>query len=131
IYNMKQLVEMNKAAVRYDAPTRVLHWLVAAGVLWMAITALARVGAPDAGVTKWSFSTHKTVGVLLLFLMVVRIAWSLIGRKRRPAKFSKAAAVGHFALYVLTLFVPLIGALRQYHSDRAFSMFGIEILAAG
>ena len=41
---------------------------------------------------------------------------------------SRAAHLGHLALYALMVAVPFIGLLRQYGSGRAFDPFGIPLM---
>jgi cytochrome b561 len=122
---------MNASSVRYDSVTRLFHWVMALGFFWMFCSALGHFFWKDASWAKAIWSTHKSVGATLFVLGVLRVVWVLATLSRRPAPVSAAACVGHVGLYVLMLAIPGIGLLRQYHSDRAFEVFGVQVLAAG
>ncbi|WP_019626575.1 cytochrome b [Thioalkalivibrio sp. ALJT] len=107
---------------RYSRAQRVLHWLVAVLVLvalglggtigWFGFEGLqARFGE---AVTNSLFTWHKTFGVLILILMVMRIGLRL--RRGKPA-YGVALArwqrigseVVHGLLYGLLILMPVIG----------------------
>ena len=94
--------------------TRALHWLMAAGILGNfalgAYIARMQVGLGNL----WLFGLHKTLGISLLALAVVRIAWH--GLKPPPGPLPgpppwqmQLAHLTHRALYVLMFAVPLSG----------------------
>jgi cytochrome b561/biotin carboxyl carrier protein len=73
---------------------------------------------------------HKPTGTLLMGLVVLRAGWALLHARQRPPRASRAAHLGHLALYALMFAVPCIGLLRQYGSGRAFAPFGIPLMHA-
>lgn len=109
---------------RYSLAQRLVHWLVA--VLALATLAIGLTlgtlgfeGARDAfglAVTNTLFIVHKTIGVILFALMVVRLVLRLTHGKpgyavalERPQKI--ASEIVHGLLYVLLLAMPVIGWL--------------------
>lgn len=107
---------------RYTLAQRVVHWLVALlALLTLAIGLtlgyLRFEGARDAfgmAATNGLYITHKTIGVLLLVLMLVRVVLRLRFGKpgyavalARPQKV--ASEIVHGLLYVLLLAMPVIG----------------------
>lgn len=119
---------------RYGRVTRLLHWSMALLIVWeLAGMGLLRllgresIAAPVA-------SLHQPVGTLLFVLIAVRIVWALVNRGRRPPHGEglrgAASRLGHLALYLLMLIVPVVALLRAWGSDRAFAPFGFEIFPA-
>lgn len=95
-------------ALRYSTVAIVLHWSIAALVLYNLVSGLAKSLLP-AGF----FQFHVSSGVTILILSVVRVLWRLTHRP--PPKLPMrawergAAHVVHFLLYVAMLVVPLSG----------------------
>ena len=111
----------------YDRVTILLHWATVAIVV--ALFALAWFP----GVIKASIFYHKTIGILLLGLIPIRILWRLfLGRKTNtsasePLLLRLGAQAAHLALYALLLIVPLLGWLYQDAKALPVYAFGIEL----
>lgn len=125
--------------LRYGYVSRMLHWLMAAMFFWqfLGMTLRALLGRTPlvAFFVKW----HPIVGSTLLVLILLRLAWYGLNRHNRPSVIPPIstsrnrglnwAKLGHWALYALMLFIPLLGVIRLYGSGRGFAPFGIEIFA--
>lgn len=110
-------------ATRYGAVTKTLHWATALGIF--AAVALGIVAerwpmADDAArATKIAlFSAHKTLGVTLLALAVIRIAWAVTQPKPAPLHPERraetlAASTVHWLLYGSLIAVPVTGWLHH------------------
>lgn len=118
---------MHDSRERYGSVSRALHWGMALLILWQFLSVGARVLFEDSALDEFMWATHKPLGALLLLLVVVRIAWALSHRARRPAPVSAPAKWGHVALYAFLFAIPALGLLRQYGSGRAFEPFGIPL----
>lgn len=111
----------------YDTVTIAFHWVVAILVLCQFALALMP------GIVKGSISLHKSLGLLLLVAVVLRILWRLFfGRRTRtsadePLPLRLAAIAGHVALYGLLIVTPLLGWL--YLDARAMDVhvLGLEL----
>ena len=67
---------------------------------------------------------------MLMVLIVLRLIWTALNLRRRPAA-AITVKLGHAALYLLMLAVPLSALLRQYGSARKpLDVFGIEVMPA-
>ena len=119
---MKYAAEV--ATERYHLSQRILHWVVAVLVIsglaaGMTLGTLGFEGAREAlGATATNalYTAHKTVGVLVLVLMVVRLALRLArGRPdyyrplRRWRRFMSRTV--HGLLYILLIAMPVVGWL--------------------
>jgi len=121
------------ADARYTSTAIVLHWLIAALVIvqfawgwWMQDIPKVPVGPRvDA------FNLHKSVGLTILALMVIRIAWRAGHRPPplppMPSWQATAARVTHIALYVLLVIHPLSGYLGSEFSGYPVKYFGIVL----
>jgi cytochrome b561 len=117
---------LQDSAQRYGAVSRLLHWAMAALLVWQYLTVIVPEGHFLESIVG---GTHKAVGLLLLVLVVIRLLWALSNRGRRPASLSVPAKLGHLALYGLMVLIPLLALLRQYGSGRAFEAFGMTIMS--
>lgn len=113
---------------RYGAVSRLLHWGMALLFVWQFSGAAARVFFEDSALESFLWGTHRTVGVLLLSLLVLRVIWALANASRRPKSVSIMATFGHLALYGLMIAVPTIALIRQYGSGRSLEVFGITLI---
>lgn len=113
-------------ARRYSGIAMLLHWLVAALIVW-GFT-LGWVMTDIAGITPTKlryYSWHKWIGVTVLALVLVRIVWRATHAapplpSSTPAWERFAAHAGHLALYALMLAIPVTGYL--YSSAAGFQV---------
>lgn len=100
---------------RYDAVAAVLHWAMALGVFALLGVGLVMKHADISKLHMFQlYQLHKSIGVVMLWLIVVRIVWRLSHRApplpaSMPPLEQNAAHLGHAALYALMLALPLIG----------------------
>lgn len=120
--------QLHDSDVRYGTVSRFLHWSMAALLAWQFASAFSHLLLEDTAVEKFFWGTHKTVGFVLMVLVVVRALWALHNRGHRPASLSVAAKLGHLAMYALVIVIPLVALGRQYGSGRAFSPLGIPLM---
>jgi cytochrome b561 len=109
-------MDRNGTGEQWSATARRLHWAMA-----VLIVAQLSVGwyAENLGNTpdkiQW-MTGHKSLGITILALALLRIAWRLShGRPSAaagtPAWSRRAAQASHAALYVLMIYLPLTGWL--------------------
>jgi len=119
---------MRNTSESWGGLARFLHWSMA--VLILAQVVLGKVGHEMARsplkleVLTW----HKSLGVLLLALAVLRIAWRWINPTpaapgAMPAWQRNAARLTHAALYLLLLAIPLSGWLLISAENVPFRVF--------
>ena len=101
----------------YTRPAIILHWLIAVLMIGNVLFAWIIEDLPEDWIRP-AFDTHKSIGITVLGLVLLRILWRL-GHK--PPPFSAGmtawertlAHVTHFGLYALMLFMPLTGWLHD------------------
>ena len=122
---------------RYNVTAQALHWVTA--ILMFAVVILAWVMvnmADDAPWHGWLFTLHKSVGLTILVLVAVRLAWRIARPPPRlPGTLAAweraAAAASHVLLYVILLGMPLSGYVMSAtgrHPVTYFDLFTLPSL---
>lgn len=100
---------------RYSAVAIALHWVIAAAILAMLAMGLIMAHGGLAPADKFKiYQLHKSVGLTILALVVVRLLWRLTHRPPplpadMPAWEQHAAEGTHGVLYLFMLGLPLAG----------------------
>ena len=118
---------------RYDRFSVTLHWLMAALVLGQIALGLWMTGLPKdgSGLRAAWFNVHKSWGMVLGLLIVLRLAWALL--RPRVAAWPQARAQRiaarstHPLLYALLLLMPLSGFLGSVFSGYPIRFFGLQL----
>ena len=103
------------ATDRYTAVAQAFHWLLAVALIGIVIMGLVMAHAPLAPATKFKlFQLHKSVGITILILAVLRLLWRLTHRPpplpaHMPALEKAGAHGAHVVLYALMIGLPLVG----------------------
>jgi cytochrome b561 len=117
----------------YPATSKLLHWLVAACVLATAPVALAMTRVEKGPAQDALFAFHKSIGVLILILMILR----LINRLAVGAPIAEpgierwqkiASSVVHTSFYVLLIAMPIVGYVATSAYGAPPSFFGLFAL---
>ena len=122
---------------RYTTVAIVLHWLVAAIVLvqftwgW----SMQQIAKQPPGLRADAFNVHKSIGLVLLALMLVRLGWRLRHPPPPltglPAWQRRLANGTHRLLYAALIVMPLAGYLGSVFSGYPVKWFGITLPAWG
>ena len=119
---------------RYDAVAITLHWLIAAALLAQIVLGwvMQEIPKQPPGPRAFWFNTHKSVGLTLGVLILLRLAWRLTHRPPPlPDSVPRWQAVGaplmHRLLYVVMLALPLSGYVGSAYSGRPVRYFGITL----
>ena len=115
-------------AVRYGFAAQGLHWVIVA-LLILQITLAGLADDLPLGLDKLAMlARHKSVGITILALAVIRLAWRLIDRPPAPPPMPRwqhvASRLTHAAFYVLLLVMPVTGWLMSSASNYPVSWFG-------
>jgi cytochrome b561 len=121
---------MPNEAPRYGALAQLFHWVIAA--LIVVQFTLARLAEPlPLGVHKIALlARHKSFGMTILMLAVLRLLWRLWHRAPPlppgMSRFERLAARGtHGAFYVLLFAMPLTGWTMSSAKNYSVSWFGL------
>ena len=116
-------------ALRYGFVAQGLHWTIAGLVVVQVVLAQIADDLP-VGLDRLALmARHKSVGITILALAVIRLAWRLIDRPPPPPPMPRwqlaAARLNHAAFYLLLLAMPLSGWLMSSASNFPVSWFGL------
>ncbi len=110
--------------------TIILHWLVGLAVIAMLALGVYMTETE----TRSLYPLHKSLGVLVLLLVVVRIAWRIkngwlepVGNYHRHEQM--LAKTVHWVLLIATVLMPLSGFLMSSFGGTGVSVFGVELVA--
>ncbi len=114
----------------YHPFARALHWITALLVLGLIGVGLWMVGLPLSMTKLLAYAWHKWIGLVVLLLTIVRLAWRwyapeppLPGTVKAWAR--KASAVSHGFLLVLLLAMPVSGWLMSSAGGVTVYWFGV------
>lgn len=121
---------LRNTADRYGAVAKLLHWGIVVLIIAQYLLAEAAEELADGPEKLGVITNHKSVGILILFLMLARIGWKIANRglpqpvpMARPQRI--AAAAGHGILYLLLIVLPLSGWLMSSAAGYPTGFFGL------
>ena len=147
---------MNQPTTSYTKTAKVLHWLIAIGIFGMFALGWFMSELPkeapkqmaydlfNLGIYTWNlteeisprtfyFNLHKSIGVTIFALILIRISWRITHRP--PALLasykaweSKLASGAHHLLYLLMVALPLSGIIMAIYSKYGIKWFGLELI---
>lgn len=124
-------MQLRNSPSRYGVISMLLHWLIAITVYGMFALGLWMVTLSYYdGWYHQAPEIHKSMGILLMLALVVRLVWRAISPVPAPlASYSRltriGAAVGHLALYLLLFGIVISGYLISTADGRSISVFGL------
>ena len=120
-------------ALRYTRVAVALHWLIAAVVVAQVAWGWLMQQVPKAppGLRADAFNVHKSVGLCLFALMLVRLGWRLAHAPPPlpplPRWQATAARITHVGLYAALLAMPVAGYLGSAFSGYPVKWFGLTL----
>ena len=115
---------------RWGVVSQCRHWLVLALVRWMAWLGLTMTDMPNTPRKVDTYSLHKSLGLLVLALMLLRGGWRLYAGAPDPVPGTptwqhRIASATHGALYLLLLAIPASGWVINSASGFPLRWFGL------
>lgn len=147
---------MTNTASRYTKTAVILHWLIAIAILGMFALGWYMTGLPkegskqiaydlfDWGIYTWQlaeeasprtfyFNLHKSIGITLFGLIIIRILWRITHKPPALLKSYKTwerklATGAHHLLYLLMFAMPLSGLITAVSSKYGVHWFGLPFI---
>jgi cytochrome b561 len=125
-------MQWRNTSSEYGLTAILMHWLAVAGVIAQYL--LAEFGedekTSEAAGALTSIDLHISIGVAVLALMIVRLAWRLIeGPPAWPATMKRyeirLARGVHLLFYVLLIVIPISGWALATADGQSVSFFGL------
>ena len=131
---------MNNSATEFGALSKLLHWLMAAIILTLIGVGMYMAELPtDTAEQKQYafqfFAMHKSFGVVILGLIILRLIWIRISpAPALPAVFAPKERILVKALqgllYLLMIILPVSGYLMSNAGGHPINFFGMGVLPA-
>lgn len=128
---------MSGSEPRYTTFAIALHWIVALLVVvqiawgWL----MQEIPKQPPGLRADAFNVHKSIGLTIFALMLVRLGWRLAHRPPAlppmPAWQSRLARLDHGVLYAALFVMPVAGYLGSVFSGYPVKVFGVTLPAWG
>ncbi|HLG52929.1 MAG TPA: cytochrome b [Steroidobacteraceae bacterium] len=120
---------LRNTPARYGSVAQTLHWVIV-GLLIVQFT-LGKIAEdlPNGFDKLVILARHKSFGITILALALLRLAWRLFDRPPpippMPGWQATAARISHFSLYTLLFAMPLTGWTMSSASNYPVSWFGL------
>ncbi|MEO8669874.1 MAG: cytochrome b [Tahibacter sp.] len=118
---------LSNSSVLWGSGARSLHWLMAILIVVLGIVGLYMAGLPNSPDKIRIYAIHKSVGLTVLALAILRLLWRLGNRRPTdlpmPAWQAWSAHAVHGLLYVLMFALPLSGWLYNSASGYPLQWF--------
>ena len=119
---------------RYSRFAVALHWIMALGVLTQILLGWWMIEIPKSppGLRAYWFNVHKSIGITLGLLAIVRIGWRFARPApalpdHLPAWQRTAAVASHAGLYVCMMVMPLAGYLGSSFTKYPIKYWGVTL----
>lgn len=127
-------MRLRNSADSFGAVSIALHWLIGLSILGMIVFGTQIANMKVGFSNLWLFALHKSLGLTLLALIVLRIAWHRISPPPPPIPSAhpvadRLARAVHRALYALMLAIPLAGWVASSASGIDTLWFGVPVPA--
>lgn len=126
-------MQIRNDASRYGLVAQLFHWIIVALIITQFVLANKADDLPIGAAKLATLAQHKSVGVTILTLAVLRLLWRLSGATpalpaSTPRWQNLGARATHFLLYALLLVIPVLGWLMSSARNFPVSWFGLITL---
>jgi cytochrome b561 len=127
------MARLQNSQEAYGIIAQALHWCVAALVFIQIPMGLYAANLPVSLARLQWLSHHKSLGVTILALTLVRLAWRLFNVPpplpgTMPHWENRAAHVMHWALYLIAILAMLAGWLYASAAGLSVNWFGLVLI---
>jgi cytochrome b561 len=123
-------VSLKNTADRWGPISQLLHWTVVLLVVALAVLGLSMVELPNNPQKIRLYALHKSLGLTVLGLMAIRLAWRAYAGAPHPVNGTppwqeRIARLTHGTLYLLLFAMPLTGWLFNSAAGFPLQWFGV------
>jgi len=126
---------MKNPGDRWGSVNQLLHWTIALLVVAIATIGLLMTEMPNTPRKVEIYAIHKSLGLTILALVVLRLAWRVYAGRPQPVAGmprwqQRTATFTHAGLYALLFAMPLSGWLFNSAAGYPLQWFGMFNLPA-
>ncbi|MGH8403327.1 MAG: cytochrome b, partial [Gammaproteobacteria bacterium] len=126
----RAFVPLRNTRERYGMVSQFFHWIIVVLVILQFVLGFTAHGLPISLERLVLLARHKSVGLTIFVLVVLRLGWRLYSPPPvllpSPHRFFDVAArLSHGLLYLLLLAMPLVGWLLSSASHLTVAWFGM------
>lgn len=123
-------MQVHNTDEKYGFVAKSLHWLIAVLIITAWIVGDYAADLPDKDPSKFKlFDLHKSVGMVILMLVVIRLSWRLYDGSPKFTGMNKllvaAARTVHYLLYIFMFIQPLSGWAMSSAAGYNPTFFGL------
>lgn len=123
---------LNRASGSYTPLAVLLHWTLAVLIIGMVGLGWYMTQIEDDPGSAWFFNLHKSIGLVIAALVLLRLLWRLGHRPAPlpasvPAWQASASRAGHALLYAAMIALPALGIIGALLSEEGIVFFGAEL----
>lgn len=126
-------MNLKNDSLRYGVVAQLFHWGIVALIVLQFALANKAEAFPLGAAKLATLAQHKSIGITILALALLRLLWRLLGpTPALPETSSRwrnfAAYATHFVLYALLIAIPILGWLMSSARNFPVSWFGLITL---
>ncbi len=123
-------MKLRNTTERWGAGAKCLHWTLALAIFVMMALGWIMTAWPKSPAKFEMYFVHKSLGIVILALMVLRLCWRLLNPTPRLPKtlkpYERVLAHGtHALLYLLLLAMPVSGWVINSAANFPLKVFGL------
>jgi cytochrome b561 len=123
-------MSLGNSATHWGLISRLLHWFMAIAIIFMFGLGVTMINMRLSPLKLEMFMVHKSIGILLLAIVTIRIIWRILNPAPRPPRlFSKAqrrtVVAGQLLMYVLMVCIPISGWVINSAANFPLQWFGL------
>lgn len=119
-----------QSPIAWSGVSKTFHWIVALCIVVAVALGLLAESAQMSPGKLQLFIWHKSMGITVLALMILRLSWRAL--HRAPDELAELSSIqrrmarlGHAALYCIALLMPLSGWVLNSAANFPFKWFGV------
>lgn len=119
----------------YGIVAKAFHWVIAIMIIILIAVGFTMHNMPSSPEKYELYAMHKSFGIVVLMLIVLRILWRFFNQIVEPPAglpdtLKLAAKLGHFLLYMFMLLMPVSGVFMSYFGGHNIEVFGLFVIPA-
>ena len=124
------MIQVRNTSDRWGGGAQLLHWLMAIGIVTSMVLGWVMVSLPMSALKFELYALHKSLGVTLFALVLLRLVWRWVNVTPAIAAdtphHEKLLAKGvHRLFYALMLLMPLSGYVINSAANFPLNVFGL------